>query len=134
MKNKFINPSTLFDSTPLGFTQVVTSKRKKLVLIAGQTAWDRERNLIGAGDLRAQLRASFQNVGLALEAAGAGRSDVVQMRMYLVNHRPENLDIIVGEIQTFYNTSAYPANTLIGVQALALPEFLCEIEVMAAID
>lgn len=55
------------------------------------------------------------------------------MRTYVVDHSPDKLDTICGAISAFYGEVLPAPNTLIGVQALALPDFLIEIEATAAI-
>ncbi len=128
-----INPPTLFPSLPFGFSQVVTSRGGKLVHVSGQTAWDTEMKIVGAGDLAAQTRKALENVRLALAAAGATPADVVRMRLYVVNYKPEMVGTLSGILKEFFPAEAPPASTWIGVQSLAVPEFLIEIEVTAVV-
>lgn len=58
---------------------------------------------------------------------------MLRLRTYVVNHRPELLEPICAQISAFYGDALPGANTFIGVQALALPEFLIEIEADAAL-
>ena len=64
---------------------------------------------------------------------GAGPRDVVSSRLYIVNYTPEYLDAISIAYREFFGPDHLPVNTLIGVQALALPELMCEVEVCAVI-
>ncbi len=68
-----------------------------------------------------------------LAEVGATPADVVRLRTYVVNHSPEKLGPVTAEIAAFYGDALPAANTFIGVQALALPDFLVEIEAIAAI-
>ena len=133
MSHQSIQPENLFPSAQFGFSQVVVSRGQRMIHCAGQTAWDKEMNLIGGGDLRAQMEASLENVRIALAAAGAEPWDVVSLRIYIVDYSPESVEILGPVLTSFFGSEHLPANTLIGVQALALPEFLCEIEATAVV-
>ncbi len=134
MPIQHLAPETLFDSKPFGFTQVVVSQGRRTVHVAGQTAWDRELHLVGGADLGAQARAALANLGLALAAAGAGPQHVVRLRTYVAGYRPEHVAPVTGAIAEFFGAHPAPANTLLGVQSLAVPDFLIEIEADAVID
>jgi enamine deaminase RidA (YjgF/YER057c/UK114 family) len=134
LERKHINPKTLFPSVGFGFSQAVTTKGGKFVHVAGQTAWDTELNIVGAGDLAAQGRQALENVKLALEAAGATLADVIRTRIYVVNYKPEHVQIIGALNKEFFPGDTPPVSTLLGVQSLAVPDFLIEIEVTAVVD
>ncbi|MCZ4431857.1 RidA family protein [Agrobacterium sp. SOY23] len=89
--------------------------------------------VVGAGDVIAQTRQVLSNLREVLAAAGTIPADVVGVRTYVVNHSPENLATICGEIAKFYDGAEPAANTFIGVQTLALPDFLIEIEATACL-
>lgn len=134
MAHQRICPTTLFDSGPFGFSQVVKSHAGETVYCSGQTAWDASGALIGAGDFAAQFREALKNVGRALAAAGATPRDVVGLRIYIVDHKPDYLPIVGQEVAAFFGADQLPASTLIGVACLAVPEFLVEIEATAVIS
>jgi enamine deaminase RidA (YjgF/YER057c/UK114 family) len=125
------NPAAL--PTPETYSQVVTAEGKHLVFVAGQVAVDREGNLVGDGDLSEQLRQASRNLKAALEAVGAQPADIVKITTFVVNHRPEYLPIIADARRRELG-DVRPASTLIGVQALARPEFLVEIEATAVLE
>ena len=131
---KQLNPVTLFPSLPFGFSQVVTSRGGKFVHVSGQTAWDTEMKIVGAGDLAAQTRKALENVRLALAATGATPADVVRTRLGVVNYDPSMVDTLAGILKRFFPAEAPPASTWLGVQSLAVPEFLIEIEVTAVVE
>ena len=61
------------------YSHVVTvTGPAKTVYIAGQLARDAEGNIVGPGDMRAQLEQTFKNLDLCLKAAGATWEDVVK--------------------------------------------------------
>jgi enamine deaminase RidA (YjgF/YER057c/UK114 family) len=119
-------------SKPTGYSHVVTVSGK-LAFISGQVANDANGNLVGKGDLRAQTVQVFENLKKALAAAGASFEDVVKMNTYIVGMR-SSIDLpVLREIRARYVTGKPPASTLVGVQALANPDYLIEIEVVAAV-
>lgn len=116
------------------FSQVVVSSAARTVYIAGQVSIDEHGALVGAGDLAAQTTQVMRNVGLALAAAGASYADIVKITTYVVNYRPEHRPIIGAARASFFPGMPPPASTLVGVSALAMPEWLIEIEAIATID
>jgi enamine deaminase RidA (YjgF/YER057c/UK114 family) len=117
-----------------GFSQVVVASGTRSIHTAGQVSIDEHGTLIGGDDLAAQTAQAMRNVGLALAAAGASFSDVVKITTYVVNYRPEHRTVIGQARAPFFAGSTPPASTLVGVTALALPEWLVEIEAIAVVD
>ncbi len=128
MTNQTINPAALYNSVELGFSQAVQSQGQTTLHCSGQVAWDKDCNVIGEGDIGKQAQQALKNLKAVLTEAGAGVSDVVRLRTYVVNHNPALLGPISQAIGEFYEGNTPAANTLIGVQALAVPELLIEIE------
>ena len=77
---------------------------------------------------------SLDNIGIALAAAGATMQDVCRLTVYIVDYNPGMLETISVELNKVFDKDALPANTLLGVQALAVPDFLVEIEATAILD
>ena len=133
MKKEYFSPDSLFPSRQFGFSQAVTTEGGKFVHCAGQTAWDKNMNLVGEGDLSKQLEQSLENVRLALSAGGAKPEDVVRVKIYVVDYKPEYVEPIGKAMAVFFKDNP-PASTLIGVQSLAVPGFMVEIEVTAVVS
>lgn len=135
MDKQFINPDTLA-SFPRMFTQVVKTRGADLttIHISGQVAIDAEGQLVGKGDLSAQAERVYENLRLALEAAGARPSDVVKLNTYVVNLKPEDSRTIGLARKKCFDTEPLPASTLVGVTALVLADFLLEAEAVAIVD
>jgi enamine deaminase RidA (YjgF/YER057c/UK114 family) len=127
-----INPAEVFDTTRLGFPTVVAVQGGRTIY-TGSVAFDKEMRVVGPGDLHAQLRKTLDNIRLALAAAGATPADVAHMRVHIVNLRTEDRFAVIEALKEFYGTGPAGANTLLGVQALARPELLVEIEVVAVV-
>jgi enamine deaminase RidA (YjgF/YER057c/UK114 family) len=116
------------------FSQVVVASGSRTIYTAGQVSIDDRGALVGAGDLAEQTAQAMRNVGLALTAAGADYSDIVKITTYVVNYRPEHRAIIGKARAPFFAGGTPPASTLVGVSALARPEWLVEIEGIAVVD
>ena len=134
MAKQSLQPADLFPSADYGFAQVVAAEGKKILFCAGQTAWDKDNNLIGADDLGKQMEKTLENISIALAAAGGTMQDVCRLTIYVVNYNPGMLDTIAAELAKAFDKDSLPANTLLGIQALAVPEFLVEMEATAVID
>jgi enamine deaminase RidA (YjgF/YER057c/UK114 family) len=131
-KIRFSNPKTL--APPPGYSYVVEASGKvRTIYFAGQLGLDTENKLVGApGDFRAQCMKAFENMTLALKAAGASWSDVVKINNYLVDIQA-NMAAFREARDGFLNGKAPPASTTIGVPALARPGGLFEIEAIAVV-
>jgi enamine deaminase RidA (YjgF/YER057c/UK114 family) len=116
------------------YSQVVVAAGTRTIYTAGQVSVDERGALVGAGDLAAQTTQVMRNIGLALAAAGATYADIVKITTYVVNYKPEHR-VIIGQARApFFANGTPPASTLVGVAALAVPEWLVEIEAVAVVD
>ncbi len=113
------------------YSHVVAATGKRIIYTAGQVPVDERGTLVGGDDLAAQTAQAMRNVGLALAAAGASYANIVKITTYVVNYKPEHRAIIGKARAPFFANGAPPASTLVGVAALALPEWLVEIEAVA---
>ncbi|HXR02935.1 MAG TPA: RidA family protein [Pseudomonas sp.] len=120
--------------TNQSFSQVVVATGKRTIYTAGQVSIDERGELVGGDDLAAQTAQAMRNVGLALAAAGAGYADIVKITTYVVEYRPEQRAVIGKARAPFFASGEPPASTLVGVAALALPDWLVEIEAVAIVD
>ena len=131
MTLELINPEEL--PTPESYTHVIVAAGSRLVFVAGQVADDAQGNLVGHGDLAAQARQAFATDGRSLAAAGAEPEQVAKLTIYVVHHRPEYLpDISEARMAVFGDHK--PADTLVGVETLAEPGYLIEVEAIAVTD
>ena len=116
------------------FSQVVVAVGTRTIYTAGQVSIDERGALVGAADLAAQTAQAMRNVGLALSAAGANYADIVKITTYVVNYKPEHRSIIGNARAPFFAKGTPPASTLVGVAALAIAEWIVEIEAIAVVD
>ena len=102
-----------------------------LVFLSGQAAIDAQGAIVGAGDFAAQAEQVFANLAQVLEAAGSGLDKVIKVTIYLTD-MARFPDIV--ELRGRYFSPPYPADTIVEVKALALPELMIEIEAVALVE
>ena len=130
MPRELINPPELHPAPGFSHVAVITGRRQ--VFVAGQVALETGFGLVGGDDLGEQTKAAMRNVGLALEASGAGWDDVVRRTIYTL--RPTEYETITAAIDEVTGGAAHPAQTILGVTGLAVPGLLIEIECTAVTD
>jgi enamine deaminase RidA (YjgF/YER057c/UK114 family) len=126
-----VNPPEL--GTPPGYSQIVEVAAGRIIFIAGQTALDRDDNVIGRGDFTAQAAQVFHNLAIALQARGCTAANLVKLTVFLTDI--ENLGAYREARNRFFASvtpPAAPTVTLVEVSKLFGPDFLIEIEAIAA--
>jgi enamine deaminase RidA (YjgF/YER057c/UK114 family) len=101
------------------------------VWVAGTTATDESGAVVGVGDAAAQAERTLENIGRALESAGASLRDVVRTRIYVTD--VENWEA-VGRVHGRVFHDVRPACALVEVSRLVHPEMLVEIEADAFVE
>jgi len=134
MPKEYINPKELFPSLQYGFSQIVTSSGGKMVFLSGQVGWNEQQQMIGPNDLRAQIWQTLRNIETAIKTAGGTLTDIVSMRIYIVEEKLKESHHIREALQEFFPQDRAPTTTWIGVRALANKEFLIEIEATGVIE
>ncbi len=128
---KVIQPETVHDTTAFSYSHA--TRMGDLIFVAGQVPHDRDGNLVGKGDVRAQTEQVFRNLEAVLEAAGSGLDKVGKVTVFTtrLEYRP-----IIHEVRsrTFEAAGHLPASTLAVVTSLADPEWLVEIEAVALVE
>jgi enamine deaminase RidA (YjgF/YER057c/UK114 family) len=127
-----LNPPEL--GTPPGYSQIVEVRGGRIIFIAGQTALNREGELIGKNDFAAQAAQVFQNLDIALKSVGCTAGNLVKLTVFLRDM--DNLSVYREVRNRFFATTsppAAPAVTLIEVSRLFGSDFLIEIEAIAAL-
>ena len=125
---EYMNPPTL--SAPTGYTHVVQVHRGRTVYIAGQVAFDKSGNVVGKGDFAAQATQVFENLKLALAAAGATFDNLVKVTTFVTDLSQIQT---LREIRAKYYGKNAPASTLVQITQLASPAFMIEIEAIAVV-
>ncbi len=101
------------------------------VFVSGQAALDLEGNIVGEGDFDAQAVQAFENLRAVLLAAGSGLDKLIKVNIYVTDMA--NFGTVVAMRERYFSPP-WPADTLVEVSALALPELMIEIEGVALAD
>jgi 2-iminobutanoate/2-iminopropanoate deaminase len=113
------------------YSHVVTAEgAQKLVFCAGQVGADVDGKVLPPDDFEAQAKMVMANLTKALAAGGAKIADVTKITIYICN--PHDVPKARGILQTYF-AGAAPASTLCILRGLANPNFLLEIEAIAAV-
>ena len=131
MKKTLIKPDKVHKEVAKYSHGFVVEGAKKIVVISGQVAADKDGNFLKWGDFEKHTRMAFENLRNVLEAAGAGFKDIVYLGVLLTdNTQWREFD----RIRSDYLVEPWPATTLFVVKSLAHPDWMIEIEAIAAID
>lgn len=133
MAAQYLNPEGMVQPVPFHHVAMATGLRQ--IHVAGQTSTDANGELVGPGDLTAQVSQALRNVARGLAGAGAGFDDVVRLTFYLPEWRAEKHDAFLAGVAAVADElgipQPMPPSTLIGVEALFQPGYLIEIEATA---
>lgn len=116
-----------FHDTTNGYSQSVTvaANGVKTIYISGQ---------VGEGStLEEQMKNALANLKIQLAKHGAEFKNIVKMNTFIVDYKPSDLAVFRGIRQQIFGDEIAPASTLVGVQALALPQWMIEIDATAVI-
>jgi enamine deaminase RidA (YjgF/YER057c/UK114 family) len=124
---EFLSPDTL--APPFGFSHTASVGPGRTVWVSGQLPLTADGTVAATGDMAAQARQCFENVGRALEAAGARWADVVKLTYFVTDL--SGVATIRAIRDEFVDTARPPTSSLVGVAGLVLPDALIEIEAVA---
>ena len=114
------------------YSHAVVVEPGRMVYVSGQVARDASGKVVGAGDMRAQAKQVFENLKIALEAAGSDLAHVVRLNSYLTDmgqmaaYRDVRTEYLAGLAHP-------PASTTLGVSRLVDPDLLLEVEAIAVV-
>lgn len=101
-----------------------------LVFLRGQVGQDLEGNSVGIGDAEAQTEQAMRNVRQLLEEAGSRLEDICKITVYITDRAyREPVYRTIGK----WLKGVYPVSTGLIIDALARPEWVMEIDVIAVI-
>lgn len=112
------------------FSSAVKVTGGSLVFLAGMTPVDEQRRLVGPGDFDRQVEQVWENMRVVVEQAGGRLADVATMTVFLTDLRHGDRFI---ELRRQRFGRDFPASALIGIDRLAMPGMLLEIQAIAAI-
>lgn len=131
-KLTIVNPQTLYDPTPNGYSTVVIMPREaRVAYISGQGGQDSTGAL--SPDFAIQVKQSYANLRTALDALGAQPDQVAKLTVFVVDHDMSKLGVLTESVKEMFG-EALPAQTLIPVPKLAVDGMLFEVEAVALLD
>lgn len=129
MARQYINPDDLPDPSPYGYSHAIVANGT--LHMSGQVGMDGERNLAGE-TITAQARQAFENVATICDAVDRSLQDIVKVTAHIVDphERFEAYDDVYQE----QFEAPYPCHTVLGVEQLAAPQYLIELEAAVPVD
>lgn len=134
MQRSNLYPDTLYRRVVSGhllYAPVVVVRGGTTIFVSGLVSRDKDGNVIGKGDMAAQIKQVGENLRLSLEAAGASLKDLVRTCTFVtdIDEFFKHVDV-----RAKYLGDALPTSSTIGVSRLSHPDFMVEIEAFAVID
>ena len=108
---------------------VMVAGQPRLIFVSGQVAVDPGGETIGS-DVATQARAVFERISRYLSECGASLADVVKITTFLTDMDEY---AAFAEVRAEFFPARKPASSTVGVKALSRPEYLIEVEAVAAI-
>jgi enamine deaminase RidA (YjgF/YER057c/UK114 family) len=128
---RYINPDSL-NNNPAFTNVVVVEGNVKTVHIGGQDALNASGEIVGKGDIVAQVEQILANLRAALEAGGARPEHIIKWNIYVVEG--QSLQEGFAAFQNAWpETPNPPAITMAFVSGLAHPDFLVEMDTVAVV-
>ncbi len=124
------NPAEIW--SPFGtFSMAAVEGDGRIVHLKGQVSLDRDGQIVGRNDMRAQVRQTLQNIKSVLEAMGGRMSDILSLVHYTTD-----IDgfMATGDIRSGFFSPPYPATTTVEVVRLYDTALVIEIVAVAEIS
>ena len=112
------------------YAPVVTVVPGKLVFLSGILSRNSKGEIVGKGDMRAQIKQVFENIRVALASVGASMEDIVKRQTFTTD-----IDTYFEHVDARMESGgdALSTSTTVEVRRLSHPDFLVEVEVIAVI-
>jgi Putative translation initiation inhibitor, yjgF family len=131
-KLTIVNPQTLYDPSPNGYsTAVITPPGARVAYISGQGGQDGTGAL--SPDFAVQVKQAYANLRSALDALGAKPDQVAKLTVFVVDHDMSKLEILTENVKEMFG-EALPAQTLVPVPKLAIDPMLFEVEAVVVLE
>jgi 2-iminobutanoate/2-iminopropanoate deaminase len=131
MDKSLVSPSTIWDPAEHLFSQcVAVTGVQQTLYLAGQTSIDAHGTIVGVDDVEQQIRLAFANIAAIVTDAGGSLDNVVKLTAYFLDMTA--LDIYTRVLGEIFPTMR-PAQTVVQVVRLAMPELLVELDATAVL-
>jgi len=131
-KLTIVNPQTLYDPSPNGYsTAVIAPREARVAYISGQGGQDSKGAL--SPDFAVQVKQAYANLRTALDALGARPDQVAKLTIFVVDHDMSKLGVLTQNVKEMFG-EALPAQTLVPVPKLAIDPMLFEVEAVVILQ
>lgn len=132
LKLTIVNPRTLYDPTPNGYsTAVIAPAGGRIAYISGQGGQDSMGAL--SPDFAAQVKQAYANLRSVLEGLDAKPDQVAKLTIFVVDHDMSKLEVLTKNVKEMFGETL-PAQILIPVPKLAIDPMLFEVEAIVFLD
>jgi len=132
LKLTIVNPKTLYDPSPNGYsTAVIAPREARVAYISGQGGQDSKGAL--SPDFAVQVKQAYANLRTALDALGARPDQVAKLTIFVVDHDMSKLGVLTQNVKEMFG-EALPAQTLVPVPKLAIDPMLFEVEAVVILQ
>ena len=131
-KLTIVNPKTLYDPSPNGYsTAVIVPGGARVAYISGQGGQDSMGAL--SPDFAVQVKQAYANLRTALEGIGARPDQVAKLTVFVVDHDMSKLEVLTRTVKKMFG-ARLPAQTLVPVPKLAIEPMLFEVEAIVVLE
>jgi 2-iminobutanoate/2-iminopropanoate deaminase len=124
-----VNPDCVW--SPFGaFSMAVIQGDGQVVHLKGQVSLDHQGQIVGAGDMRVQVRQTLENIQAVLGSMGGAMGDVVSLVHYATDIEQF---MGTGDIRKEFFVAPFPVTTTVQVGRLYHPDVVIEITAVAEI-
>ncbi len=131
-KLTIVNPKTLYDPSPNGYsTAVIAPAGARVAYISGQGGQDSTGAL--SPDFAVQVRQAYANLKAALDGIDARPDQVTKLTVFVVDHDMSKLGVLTQNVKEVFG-ERLPAQTLVPVPKLAIDPMLFEVEAVVVLE
>ena len=113
-----------------GYAQAV--KVGDTIYLSGQVSHDDSGNIVGRGDIEAQMRQAYTNIRKVLALYGASMDNIVDEVLFVTDMNTAYAAAVKCRKDIFFGTPVV-ASTIVQIQRLAFPDLMIEIKCVAKV-
>ena len=113
-----------------GYAQAV--KVGDTIYLSGQVSHDDSGNIVGRGDMEAQMRQAYTNIRKVLALYGASMDNIVDEVLFVTDMNTAYAAAVKCRKDIFFGTPVV-ASTIVQIQRLAFPDLMIEIKCVAKV-
>ena len=130
MKKEVVFPAGMPKPAGIWSPVIVVENPGKLAFLSGFVSRGANGEVVGIGDIRAQTRQVCENLKAAVTAAGGTLADLVRVDVFITDM---SLFKEIHEVRKEYFPKDPPASTMVEINRMTHPDFMIEINAIAAI-